>query len=343
MKQKTPLFLAIILLVFSLVVAACNGRETAQAPLEIKKIKVLSMPYLSFSPFFIAQEEGYFKEQALEVEFVNMDSLSQAIPALVNGELNVVSGHIRTSLFNAIAGGQPIKIVADKGYVNATGCSDTALLARKTLVEQGKLADPSGLDGLNISVDVTNYEGYFLDRVLGSAGLTLDDIVLAEDIPSPVQSDALGSGSVDVIFSSEPWLTRILSGGNAVLWIASKDVIPDFQYGVIAFGPSLLKSDPDAGKRFMIAYLKGVQQYNQGKTDRNLEILSKYTGLDKEILNASCWPSFRQDGIVNQESMVAFQKWAVQKGFQDSIVSVDKFWDPEFINEARLAINSSKP
>ena len=47
----------------------------------------------------------------------------------------------------------------------------------------------------------------------------------------------------------------------------------------------------------MIAYLKGVRQYNQGKTDRNVEIIAKYTEMTPEEVKGSCWMSMRSDGI----------------------------------------------
>ena len=39
----------------------------------------------------------------------------------------------------------------------------------------------------------------------------------------------------------------------------------------------------------MAGYLMGVKQYNEGKTDRNLAILSNYTHLDQELLKQTCW------------------------------------------------------
>ena len=170
-----------------------------------------------------------------------------------------------------------------------------------------------------------------------------DDVILIEDIPSSLQSDAFGSGAIDVLFASEPWLTRIQQSGNAVSWILSKDIIPDFEYGVIVFGPNLLTENSEAGKRFMVAYLKAVQQYNLGKTPRNLEILIKYTELDQAILQAACWPSFRQNGNINLQSVLDFQTWAMGKGYLDKIVSGDQIWEPLFVDYANQVLDSAQP
>jgi NitT/TauT family transport system substrate-binding protein len=86
---------------------------------------------------------------------------------------------------------------------------------------------------------------------------------------------ALAKRRIDFMVTTEPWLTRIIRAGHGVLWKRVQDVIPDFDYAFVRYGPSILEKDPEAGRRFMVAYLKGVHQYNQGKTVRNLEIMAK--------------------------------------------------------------------
>ena len=101
-----------------------------------------------------------------------------------------------------------------------------------------------------------------------------------------------------------------------------------------------MEENPDAGRRFMVAYLKAVWQYNQGKTERNLEILAEYTGLDRELLNQACWPTARNDGQINVESILDFQAWAVEKGYLDSLVTEEQFWDPGFVEYANEVLDT---
>jgi NitT/TauT family transport system substrate-binding protein len=104
-----------------------------------------------------------------------------------------------------------------------------------------------------------------------------------------------------------------------------------------------LKKNPEAGRRFMVAYLKGVRQYNQGKTERNLEIMSKHTRLDKSILQDACWPQISDDGGINTQSVLDFQDWAVAKGLQDSKkLSAEQMWEPSFVNHANQVLKSGQ-
>ena len=90
----------------------------------------------------------------------------------------------------------------------------------------------------------------------------------------------------------------------------------------------------------MVAYLKGVQQYNQGKTERNLEILANHTELDREFLMKACWPAFRDDGKISVQSVLDFQSWAMDKGLLDNPVEETQFWDPSFVEYANEVLGT---
>jgi NitT/TauT family transport system substrate-binding protein len=306
------------------------------------KLKVVSSPYLSFAPLFIAHEEGFFAEQGLQIEFIEMGDASKAIPSLIKGDLDVMGDAIWPSQFNAIARGAGIKIVADKGYLLSGRCASTAVMARRNLVEEKKLENPSQIKGRRVGINqASSPMGYFLEKILTQAGLNLDDVNKFL-IPHPARAEAFRKGTIDLTIVSEPWVTRISQAGHAVAWIPLYQVAPDFQLALLMFGPNLLEKTPEVGKRFMVAYLKAVRQYNQGKTEPNLKILATHTGLDKEFLKECCWQPLRDDGKINIQSVMDFQSWALKKGFLDTVVPPSQFWDPTFIEYANKVLDGSK-
>jgi NitT/TauT family transport system substrate-binding protein len=288
---------------------------------------------LSFAPFFIAQEEGYFADEGLEVEFVPFKRSSEAIVPLVQGELDVLAGTISFGLLNAMNRGSNIQFVADRGYVDVDSCLNGGILARRSLLESGQLDGPEQIEGLRVAVNPAAARGYFVDLVLEQAGLTYDDIEVV-DVSNPALIEAMANGSIDLAVTSEPWVTRLIDEGGAEIWLPYGEIVPGFQLGYVAYGPSLLEENPEAGQRFMNAYLKAVRQYKEGKTERNVEILSKYTELDQEFLRQVCWQSFA-DGEINVESVLAFQDWALKNGYLDGLVPEEQFWNPSFVQEAK--------
>lgn len=118
-------------------------------------MKVVSSPYLSYAPFSIAEEEGYFSEQGLQIEFIKMIDASKTIPFLIKGNLDVMADMILPSQLNAIARGAGIKIVADKGYLASTGCTYMALMARRTLIEKKEARAPFPIKGPTNGVQIS--------------------------------------------------------------------------------------------------------------------------------------------------------------------------------------------
>jgi NitT/TauT family transport system substrate-binding protein len=305
------------------------------------KLRTVHMPYIASSPLLIAEEEGYFTEQGLQIEYVRMPDAVVGLPALIKGDLDVIPDVIYPSYLNAIARGAKIRIVADRGYLASTGCPSPAILVRRTLVEEGKLSRVSQLKGKRVAMTQgSSVLGYLMEKVLSQDNLTLTDIETVF-LQMPARLDAFARGSIDVTLGSEPWVTQILQAGHAVIWKPVNQIVPDFQWAFLIYGPTLLENNPEAGKRFMIAYLKAVRQYNQGKTKRNLEIIAKHTGLDLELLQKCCWPTFRNDGQINIDSILDFQSWALKKGFLDKVILPDQFWDPSFVEHAHKVLNTT--
>jgi NitT/TauT family transport system substrate-binding protein len=319
-------------------VCACASPRVVPSEQEPVHLRVTTQPVLSFAPYYIAQAEGYFADEGLDVEFVEMQG-EEATPLLIQGELDVIVG-FGVYYLNAMARGAEIRVVADKGHIGTTGCSSGALLVRRELFETGELDSVAELRGRTVPIRSASVEEYYLDKLLEPAGLTADDLVLA-DMPRPAELEAMSQGTIDLFMGSEPWTTRHLQTGNAVLWVPYNDLVPGEQHAAIVYGPSLLQDNPDAGRRFMVSYLRGVRQYNEGKTERNLQIIAEFSGLDQEILKAACWFNIYDDGYVNVQSLLDFQEWAVKKGYLDTVVPEDQFYDPSFTEYANQLLGAA--
>ena len=320
-----------------IMIAASTGlmpTESKAAASKPEKIKMVLLPYLSFSPFFIAEEEGMFDEVGIDVEFVKMSEGVQALPMLMQGKLDVGTGTIGINVLNAVSRGGNVKIVADKGHINPDGCAADGILVRNALLK-GKQGNMTAvLRGKRIALNPLSTDGYYVEKALTRIGLPLDALQNKGFLIPPMRAKALESDAVDIVHASEPWITRIKKSGSADLWIPAKEVVPNFQYAAILYGPTLLEKNRELGQRFMKAYIKAVRQYNQGKTARNVEIISKHSGVTPDLLMQTCWPSINSDGHINVDSVFDFQKWAMDKGLLDKMVDADRFWDASFVENA---------
>lgn len=346
-------------LLFAFVLSACTGvpapaatAETASSvePTPVPEIQPTPEPapivyepatvtinkssLTSYAPLFIAEAEGYFEEFGIVLNYVEIRG-SQAIPLVVSGDLDALAASVSAGVLNILSQDASIKVVADRGSTTAQDtCTYLGLIIRTDLFESGAITGPEGLRGQTIVSTDAGPTGYFLSNYLAQAGLTFSDITLS-DLPTSGYPDALANGSISAIVAPELHLTRNISSGNSVFLASSNDTVGPIQLSVMLFGKRLLVEEPEVGARFLAAYLKGVQQYNEGKTERNIQIIAEATGEDPELIEASCWIPIRLDGSIDFAGIEGFQQWSIEQGHLDAAVTEEQFWDPRLLEEAR--------
>lgn len=326
----------------ALLLAATAGRSLPETAPPLSHLKVLYGRYLSFAPLAIAQAEEYFRSQGLDVEMVHISGPVESTPALIRGEIDVGAGMLRIAELNAMARGADLRIVADKGHFESGPCVSSALVARPGFLKVPDPGSAAHLRGARVSAVSLSYAEYVLETFLAARGLKLSDLRLVR-LQEAAAAAALEEGSLDLQHMSEPFLTRARQSARATVWKPASEIVPGAQMAVILFGPRLLTRDRHAGERFLTAYLRGVRQYNLGKTPRNVEILAGTTRLDPALVREACWEAIRPDGKINVESVLDYQRWAVGRGLLDAPLPPAKFWDPSFAEAANKALGPPAP
>ena len=323
-------------------IPATPAAPAASMPAPIK-LTVVELPYMSMAPIFIARAEGYFIEQGLDINYVPLQRSSEAIAALASGDVDVYPGSINVGLLQAMRS-EDIRAVAGRGAYGSQDCVEFAILVRKALAEGDALADPHTLAGDRLGTPGSaSVREYTTTGLLATVGLQESDFTLT-DVADAVAAEALANNAVDVWAGAEPALSRTLADGHSTMWLSWDSTMPTFDYGLLAYGHRLLRQEPDAGRRYMVAYLEGLQQYNQGKTERNISILSEATGLDTDLVRQMCWPRISVDGSYNLQSLHDFQTWAIAAGYMDEpALGDDQFWDGSFLAEAISAAGDAQP
>ncbi len=342
---RSGAFVVILLLLMCLGLVACDSREAqevdrpeapdqpAQAAPEMDTVKINYQPFLSYAPVLIAYEEGYFSEQSIAIEFITLKRSVVGVPALAEGELDVLSGALNAGILNAIGRGAQLRLVADKGHIGEGPPPATALFMRKELVESGVLEDPSRLHDMKCAWHRDNVTAMFVEKALNRLGAETADMEMLY-LPNMSRMESIAKGTLDMVSMTEPWLTRLKEAGNCEIIVPDYEVLAGSQFAGITFGPALLDERPEVGRRFMAAYLKGVRTYSEGKTPRNVEILAQHTKLEPELVKQAAWIAVRDDGRINVESIMAFQDWALKNELLDRRLSAEEFWEPTFVEYA---------
>ena len=320
-----------VMLLLTVIASACSQSSEKGA---LQVVQISGRTAIANAPLFIADEEGFFAQEGIKLEFVTLSSdLTQSIPALEQEKVDAIAAQVNIGFFNAIAKGARARIVVDRGHVDPQSCDFTGIIGRGSLFTTD---DPAAaqLRGRRFAVNPAGASGYLLARYLAGKGMTNEDVQFVT-LPDNVQLQALQRGSIDAVFATEPRFTPSLPGNRLIA--SGNKYTPGFQYSFLVFGPSLLVTHRDLGQRFVNAYLRGVRQYNQGKTPRNIEIISRRVQLNPDMARSLCWVPIRNDGAINTQSLLEFQKWGVEQGHQIRIVSDREYGDLEFARKATSA------
>jgi ABC-type nitrate/sulfonate/bicarbonate transport system substrate-binding protein len=84
----------------------------------------------SDAPIYIAEKKGFFQAEGLEVKVTNFRSAADMVAPLGAGQIQAGAGSASAGLYNAVARGIRIKIVADKAS-SPPGYGATKILVRK--------------------------------------------------------------------------------------------------------------------------------------------------------------------------------------------------------------------
>jgi NitT/TauT family transport system substrate-binding protein len=310
-------------------VGAAGKPENAPRPPD--RVKLAAAPYFSSAPLFIAADLGFFAAEGIEVELVNIGRSTGALPALAQGQVDVVGTIVNAALLNLIARGATVRIVAGRVYESSAGCVASAIVARKGLIEQGRLAGRESMRGLRLSVDRAGTPTFFVGALLDRLGLTLEDFELS-DVSAAARGEALKRDLIDLTMAFEPEVTQVLDSGAAEIWIPGHLIAPDHQYTFLLFGERLLERERDLGKRFIRAYLRGVERYSEEeKSSDVVEVVARHTHLDADLIRRVCWPSTARDGRIDRASLERYQAWAMEEGLIDSTIDVAKMIDTGFL------------
>jgi NitT/TauT family transport system substrate-binding protein len=250
----------------------------------------------SDAPFFIGIEKGYFRAAGLTLDLIAFDTAAKMIAPLGSGQLDVGGGNGSPALYNALARGIELRIVANKASV-PPGYGYNAIVVRKALYDSGKVRSVRDLRGLRVAEPApsSNILAYALEQ----AGLTLHDIQPIV-MGFPDQAVAIANGSVDAIDIVEPFLTKVLSSGVGVRLVSGDQVFPNLTVASIIYGGPFMKNKPEAARSFMVAYLQAVRYYNDAlknghlagpNADDVIAILIKYLPLKDAALYRAITPN----------------------------------------------------
>lgn len=292
---------------------------------------------------YVAQKKGFFRDEGLDVTFISFDSAARMIAPFASGDLDAGGGGTSAGLYNAVARGIDVKIVADKNHT-PRGQGIQPLLVRKDLIDTGRVKTLADLRGLKIATAAPgSAASTTLDRALKMAGLRITDVDQVY-MGFPQQAVALANKALDAAFTAEPSASEAVASGVAVRFMGDDEIYPDHQLAVVFFSGQFARKRPDVARRYMRAYLRGVRYYNDAIVDTKLagergreivDILAENIPIrDKAVYSRLVAPACDPDGKLNTESLAADLEFFRNSGAIEGKVTLDQTLDTSFAEAA---------
>ena len=313
--KKRILAIVLALTMTALLVAGCsNGGDSSKSSDDNKeKTKITFVldwtPNTNHTGLYVAQENGYFEDEGLEVEIVQPPE--DGAEALVGSGKAQFCVSFQDSMIPAVVGknAMPLEAVAALVQHNTSG-----IISRK-----GEGIDrPKGLEGKKYATWDLPIEKATLKQVVEDDGGDFSKVQL---IPETVDDEVatLKSKKIDAIWIFYGWAgIKAQLAGYPTDYFAFKDINPVFDYytPVVLGNTNWMKDNPDATKKFLSCLKRGYK-YAIDNPDAASEILLKNAPeLDEKLVKESqkyLAHEYISDapkwGYIDAKRWNAFYKW----------------------------------
>jgi NitT/TauT family transport system substrate-binding protein len=199
---------AAVVALCALLIAGCgNSSDTSDdasgAPdgLEKKTITVAGLPLADVAGLHIAIEQKLFEKEGLKVDVRPVQQSVQALPALANGQVDVIAGANYVTFLQAREKGTLATRVLAEGARSAPDMMDVLVLPGS------KIRTPEDLKGRRVAVNIlNNIQSLTLNSVLRKEGAGEPAY---RQIPFPQMGAALERHQVDAVHAVEPFATAL--------------------------------------------------------------------------------------------------------------------------------------
>src|SRR5258708_10024182 len=193
-----------------LVLVGVLGATGAEAgPIEKPRVQVAvgSKVGLFFLPTMVAEYLGYYKDEGLDVEIVDIGSGGKALQALVGGSVDVTSGAYDHTVQLAA------KNIPLQAFVLQARLADYAVGVLKS--KAGSYKSPKDLKGMRVGISSPGAgSDMFLKLVLAKAGINPDDVSVVNVGLSSGAVAAVRKGELDAIANNDPVMTVLEESGE---------------------------------------------------------------------------------------------------------------------------------
>lgn len=229
----------------------------------------------TITPLFVAEDEGFFKKNNLDVQIVNMNGGSRGTQVLLSGDIQAM--HVGLS---------PVVLANKQGADLRLILSSTNTIPF-TIFSPKNITTGAQLKGGKVGISAFSSESDIAVTIaLKKLGLTRKDVTVLQLGGSSQRLAALTSGQVQAVPLPEPVASKARAEGlNPIVDLAAAH--EPWVFDAVVMTQSYLKAHRDVAVRFAKAYVEGAY-FALANEKRTKEILAKaFKTTNAQIIDAS--------------------------------------------------------
>lgn len=253
---------------FKPALGAALSLATAAAMAAPVNMKLATVVWIGYGPFYVAESLDLFKKHNLKVSLQVFNDPALIPAAIASG---AVDGGMLTydQVVGQVAAGRAMKVVMPIDYSNGGDA----------IVADSSIAKVADFKGKKIGYNPLSPSDFLLSYALKTVNLSEKDISPVSMTPEAVPA-AMASGALPIGVTYEPSLSQILGqgGGKKFKVIFSSKDAPGLIADVLVFDEKVIKAKPTEITGIMKAYLDGMA-YMKAKPDEAAKIIGKFMGV----------------------------------------------------------------
>jgi NitT/TauT family transport system substrate-binding protein len=263
---------------------------------------------------YVAQENGYFEDQNLTVEFIPVGSAAERDQVIASGQADgMINDLVSTLLYNQDT--TQIQVVSFARTATPEFPQFRILAARDSGINSVE-----DLKGVEIGISEGSVIEYTTDRLLEAEGFSSLDIASLAVPSIPVRMSLLDEGELKAANLPDPLASLAIQGGASV--IIDDTSYPEYGNSLISFRKSVIDSDSDTVKGFLAAIDKAAQEINADPTKWD-NLLTEQKLVPAPLIGSYQIPTFPIRSLPSQAQWEDVVAWGLAKGYISQDVSYD--------------------
>lgn len=292
--RKILICMLIVIGIFTF--AGCGGEKNAAVSQNTITIGV--MPDVESIPFIIADKNGYFTKEGVQVKIEHFTSAKDRDSALQSGKLDGVITDVLAVVF-ANEGGIKLKIIAkNDGNIELMAGKDSGINTVNDLKDK------------KVGLSTNTIMEYSLDKMLAADQIKAENIKKEAIPPLPTRLEMLQGGKIDAAIMPEPLAGLAVQNGARVL--NSTDQMKN-KAGAIAFTAKSLQDNADQVKAVFRAYNDAVAYLQKEPAATYIDYVIQVQGFPADIKDTIKLPQYSKAELPEEKIVNDVVQWMKTK------------------------------